>query len=79
MGRHAGWLAAASGLAGEGSKDGKDGEAAPQIILFPERVFDEAAFLASLPADGPPLRRPDPKRALNTLLTLLSLPDKHAN
>ena len=42
MGRHAGWLAAAAGLAGEGAKD------APHIILFPERVFDKAAFLAKV-------------------------------
>ncbi len=40
MGRHAGWIAAAAGLAGEGK------DAAPHIILFPERVFDERAFLA---------------------------------
>lgn len=40
MGRHAGWLAAAGGLAGQGPDD------APQIILFPERAYDEAAFLA---------------------------------
>ena len=44
MGRHAGWLAAAAGLAGEGRKD------APQIILFPERAYDEAAFLAEVDA-----------------------------
>jgi ATP-dependent phosphofructokinase / diphosphate-dependent phosphofructokinase len=44
MGRHAGWIAAASGLAGEGA------DAAPHIILFPERVFDEAAFLAKVKA-----------------------------
>lgn len=42
MGRHAGWLAAAAGLAGEGAKD------APHIILFPERAFDRAAFLAKV-------------------------------
>lgn len=42
MGRHAGWLAAAAGLAGEGAKD------APHIILFPERAFDKAAFLAKV-------------------------------
>ena len=42
MGRHAGWLAAAAGLAGQGPDD------APQIILFPERAFDEAAFLAQV-------------------------------
>ena len=40
MGRHAGWLAAAAGLAGEGSND------PPQIILFPEVPFDKARFLA---------------------------------
>lgn len=42
MGRHAGWLAAAAGLAGQGPDD------APQIILFPERAYDEAAFLAGV-------------------------------
>ncbi len=40
MGRHAGWIAAAGGLAGN-----KPGDA-PQVILFPEITFDEAAFLA---------------------------------
>ena len=40
MGRHAGWIAAAGGLAAE-----NEGEA-PHIILFPEVKFDEAAFLA---------------------------------
>ncbi len=40
MGRHAGWLAAAAGIAGAGPDD------APQLILFPERAFDEAEFLA---------------------------------
>ncbi len=40
MGRHAGWIAAAAGLAAEKASD------APHIILFPERVFDEKAFLA---------------------------------
>ncbi|MHB1512198.1 MAG: 6-phosphofructokinase [Acidiferrobacter sp.] len=40
MGRHAGWIAAAGGLAAEKVGD------APHIILFPERVFDEPAFLA---------------------------------
>ena len=44
MGRHAGWIAAASGLAGEGVN------APPHIILFPERVFDEAAFLEKVKA-----------------------------
>ena len=42
MGRHAGWLAAAAGLAGESAKD------APHIILFPERTFDKTAFLAKV-------------------------------
>ena len=40
MGRHAGWLAAAAGLAGAGPDD------APHLILFPERAYDESAFLA---------------------------------
>jgi ATP-dependent phosphofructokinase / diphosphate-dependent phosphofructokinase len=39
MGRHAGWIAAAGGLAGEKSGD------APHIILFPEITFDRALFL----------------------------------
>jgi 6-phosphofructokinase 1 len=39
MGRHAGWIAAAGGLAAEQEGD------APQIILFPEVVFDEEKFL----------------------------------
>src|SRR5690606_18502174 len=40
MGRHAGWLAAAAGLAGDGP------DAAPHLILFPERAYDEEDFLA---------------------------------
>ncbi|MCX7562210.1 6-phosphofructokinase [Xanthomonadaceae bacterium XH05] len=44
MGRHAGWLAAAAGLAGKGPDD------APHIILFPEIPFDEAKFLATVDA-----------------------------
>ena len=44
MGRHAGWTAAAGGLAAE-----KPGDA-PQVILFPEIVFDEAKFLAAVDA-----------------------------
>lgn len=44
MGRHAGWLAAAAGLAGEGEDE------APHLILFPERAFDEAVFLARVDA-----------------------------
>lgn len=39
MGRHAGWIAAAAGLAG------KQAHEAPHIILFPEIPFDEAKFL----------------------------------
>jgi len=42
MGRHAGWLAAAAGLAGQSADE------APQIILLPERAYDEAAFLAQV-------------------------------
>jgi 6-phosphofructokinase 1 len=42
MGRHAGWLAAAAGLAG------KDADDAPHLILFPERAYDEADFLAAV-------------------------------
>jgi 6-phosphofructokinase 1 len=44
MGRHAGWTAAAGGLAAETADDG------PQVILFPEIVFDEAKFLAKVDA-----------------------------
>ena len=44
MGRHAGWLAAAAGLAGSGKDD------APQVILFPEIAYDEAKFLARVQA-----------------------------
>ena len=40
MGRHAGWIAAAGGLAAEKAGD------APHIILFPELRFDAPAFLA---------------------------------
>ena len=42
MGRHAGWMAAAGGLAGDQPGD------APHIILFPEIVFDRARFLAKV-------------------------------
>jgi 6-phosphofructokinase 1 len=42
MGRHAGWLAAAGGLAGANSS------AAPHIILFPEISFDRARFLVKV-------------------------------
>jgi len=44
MGRHAGWIAAAGGLAAEREGD------APQVILFPEVVFDENKFLAKVKA-----------------------------
>ncbi len=40
MGRHAGWIAAAGGLAARRNGD------APHIILFPEIPFEQAAFLA---------------------------------
>jgi 6-phosphofructokinase 1 len=39
MGRHAGWIAAAGGLAGSKPED------APHIILFPEIPFNKRAFL----------------------------------
>ncbi len=39
MGRHAGWIAAASGLAGKQQNE------PPHIILFPEIPFQEARFL----------------------------------
>ncbi|MET0279816.1 MAG: 6-phosphofructokinase [Steroidobacteraceae bacterium] len=42
MGRHAGWIAAAGGLAAARAGD------APQVILFPEIAFDEGAFLAKV-------------------------------
>ncbi|MBL0163560.1 MAG: 6-phosphofructokinase [Xanthomonadales bacterium] len=44
MGRHAGWIAAAAGLAG------KSADEAPHIILFPEIPFDEETFLARVKA-----------------------------
>ena len=40
MGRHAGWIAAAGGLAGRQAGD------APHIILFPEIPFEQKRFLA---------------------------------
>jgi 6-phosphofructokinase len=42
MGRHAGWITAAMGLAQ--TKPGT----APHVLLFPEIAFDEAAFLAAV-------------------------------
>jgi ATP-dependent phosphofructokinase / diphosphate-dependent phosphofructokinase len=44
MGRHAGWIAAAGGLAAEKAGD------APHIILFPEIAFDRDAFLRKVNA-----------------------------
>jgi len=44
MGRHAGWITAATGLARE-----REGEA-PHVLLFPEIAFDETAFLARVDA-----------------------------
>jgi 6-phosphofructokinase 1 len=44
MGRHAGWIAAAGGLAARNAGD------PPHVILFPEIAFDEAAFLARVKA-----------------------------
>ena len=44
MGRNAGWLAASAGLAGRGEDE------APHLILFPERPYDEADFLARVEA-----------------------------
>lgn len=42
MGRHAGWIAAASALAGETSEE------PPHIILLPEVAFDSEKFLAKV-------------------------------
>jgi len=42
MGRHAGWIAGAAGLAAEQEGD------APHIIVFPEIAFDKAAFMAKV-------------------------------
>ncbi len=42
MGRHAGWIAAAAGLAAEQEGD------APHIILFPEITFNEKKFLSKV-------------------------------
>ncbi len=44
MGRHAGWIAAAGGLAGSAPGD------APHIILFPEIPFDKTAFMKRVKA-----------------------------
>jgi len=42
MGRHAGWIAGAAGLAAEQKGD------APHVIVFPEIPFDKTAFLAKV-------------------------------
>ena len=44
MGRHAGWMAAAGGLAGNKAGD------APHVILFPEIVFDRERYLSKVKA-----------------------------
>jgi 6-phosphofructokinase len=44
MGRHAGWMAAAGGLAGDKAGD------APHVILFPEIVFDRERYLSKVKA-----------------------------
>jgi 6-phosphofructokinase len=44
MGRHAGWIAGAAGLAAEQEGD------APHLIVFPEIAFDKEAFLAKVKA-----------------------------
>src|SRR5690554_963261 len=44
MGRHAGWIAGAAGLAAE-----QEGEA-PHLIIFPEIAFDQTAFLNKVKA-----------------------------
>ncbi|PLX35438.1 MAG: 6-phosphofructokinase [Hyphomicrobiales bacterium] len=44
MGRHAGWIAAAGGLAADAEND------IPVVILFPEVEFDQAKFFAEVKA-----------------------------
>jgi 6-phosphofructokinase 1 len=44
MGRHAGWIAASTGLAARTERDG------PHLILLPEVAFDQAKFLAAVEA-----------------------------
>ncbi len=44
MGRHAGWITAACGLAAEKAGD------APHVLLFPELVFEQDKFLARVDA-----------------------------
>ena len=45
MGRHAGWIAAAGGLASTSDTE------IPIVILFPEVAFDQAKFLAKVDAN----------------------------
>lgn len=42
MGRHAGWIAASTGLASHGDADG------PHLILLPEVPFDQGRFLSAI-------------------------------
>ncbi len=42
MGRHAGWIVGATGLAATSEKDG------PHLILFPERTFNQDEFLGKV-------------------------------
>ncbi len=42
MGRHTGWIAAAAGLAGEGTDD------PPHVILFPEVPFERKTFIRKI-------------------------------
>jgi len=44
MGRHAGWITAAAGLAARNAGE------APHLLLFPEIPFDQAAFMARVDA-----------------------------
>ena len=46
MGRHAGWIAAAGGLASDATTD------IPIVILFPEVTFDKERFLAKVELAG---------------------------
>ncbi|MGI9323181.1 MAG: 6-phosphofructokinase, partial [Pseudomonadales bacterium] len=48
MGRHAGWIAAAAGLAKQRPKAPQLNKEPPHIILFPEVAFDKEKFLAKV-------------------------------
>lgn len=50
--------------------------AAEDLLVPVIGTLQHLTFLNSLPAEAPPHRRPDPRRALETLLVLLSPPDK---